>query len=96
MSGKFIDITLRDGAALSAYVTQPAQGSGPGIVLLHDTAGLDDFVMRTADLYAEEGYVVLAPRLPRTTRSPAAWRRKISARSSIACARCRSRPARSA
>ncbi|MCE4546169.1 MULTISPECIES: alpha/beta fold hydrolase [unclassified Caballeronia] len=64
MSGKFIDITLRDGAALSAYVTQPAQGSGPGIVLLHDTAGLDDFVMRTADLYAEEGYVVLAPRLP--------------------------------
>jgi carboxymethylenebutenolidase len=64
MSGTFIDIALRDGTAISAYVTQPAKGSGPGIVLLHDTAGLDDFVQHTADLYAEEGYVVLAPRLP--------------------------------
>jgi carboxymethylenebutenolidase len=64
MSGRFIDITLRDGTAISAYVTQPAKGSGPGIVLLHDDAGLDDFITHTADLYAEEGYVVLAPRLP--------------------------------
>ncbi|SAL00754.1 dienelactone hydrolase family protein [Caballeronia calidae] len=64
MSGTFIDITLRDGTTIPAYVTQPAKGSGPGIVLLHDTAGLDDFVRQTADLYAEEGYVVLAPQLP--------------------------------
>jgi carboxymethylenebutenolidase len=70
MSGAFIDITLRDGTIIPAYVTQPAKGSGPGIVLLHDTAGLDDFVTRTADLYAEEGYVVLAPRLPEHEPKP--------------------------
>ncbi|MCG7401777.1 MULTISPECIES: dienelactone hydrolase family protein [Caballeronia] len=64
MSGSFIDITLRDGTIIPAYVTQPAKGSGPGIVLLHDAAGLDEFVMRSADLYAEEGYVVIAPQLP--------------------------------
>ena len=64
MSGTFIDITLRDGTTIPSYVTQPAKGSGPGIVLLHDSTGLDDFVTRTADLYAEEGYVVLAPQLP--------------------------------
>lgn len=64
MSGTFIDIALRDGTAIPAYVTHPEKGSGPGIVLLHDTSGLDDFIRRTADLYAEEGYVVLAPQLP--------------------------------
>lgn len=32
--------------------------------MLHDTSGLDDFIKRTANLYTEEGYVVLAPRLP--------------------------------
>ncbi|SAK77224.1 dienelactone hydrolase family protein [Caballeronia fortuita] len=64
MSGSLIDITLRDGTIISAYATHPAKGSGPGIVLLHDAAGLDDFVTRMADLYAEEGYAVLAPRLP--------------------------------
>jgi carboxymethylenebutenolidase len=64
MSGAFIDITLRDGTVIPAYVTRPAKGSGPGIVLLHDADGLDDFVRHTADLYAEEGYVVVAPQLP--------------------------------
>ncbi|MDR5759849.1 dienelactone hydrolase family protein [Caballeronia sp. LZ035] len=64
MSGTFIDITLRNGSSLPAYLTHPATGSGPGIVLLHDASGVDDFIRRTADLYAEEGYVVLAPRLP--------------------------------
>lgn len=64
MSGTFIDIALRDGTVIPAYATRPEKGSGPGIVLLHDTPGLDDFIKRTADLYAEEGYVVLAPQLP--------------------------------
>ncbi|WP_321797168.1 hypothetical protein [Caballeronia sp. J97] len=44
MAGRFIDITVRDGTIIPAYVTQPAKGSGPGIVLLHDAHGLDDFV----------------------------------------------------
>ncbi|SAK42940.1 dienelactone hydrolase family protein [Caballeronia ptereochthonis] len=70
MSGTFIDIALRDGTTIPAYVTHPETGSGPGIVLLHDTSGLDDFIKRTADLYAEESYVVLAPQLPARDPQP--------------------------
>ncbi|MDR5856344.1 dienelactone hydrolase family protein [Caballeronia sp. LZ062] len=65
MTGTYIDIAAREGSPIRAYVTRPAQGSGPGIVLLHDAAGLDDFTQSTADRFAEEGYVVLAPDLSR-------------------------------
>ncbi|VXA97471.1 Dienelactone hydrolase [Burkholderia sp. 8Y] len=68
MPGTFIDIAAREGAPIRAYVTRPAQGSGPGVVLLHDAAGLDAFTQSTADRFAEEGYVVLAPDL--TGRAP--------------------------
>src|SRR5579875_282884 len=61
MPGTLIDIPAREGGAIRAYVTRPAQGSGPGLVLLHDAAGFDAFTQSTADRFAEEGYVVLAP-----------------------------------
>ncbi|WP_248324513.1 MULTISPECIES: dienelactone hydrolase family protein [unclassified Caballeronia] len=63
MAGTFIDIAAREGGPIRAYVTRPAQGSGPGLLLLHDAAGLDDFAQSTAERFAEEGYVVLAPEL---------------------------------
>ena len=40
-----------------------ASGSGPGIVLLQEIFGVNGHIRDVADLYAEEGYVVLAPRL---------------------------------
>jgi carboxymethylenebutenolidase len=64
MSGSFIDIKTRDGARVPAWFTHPAQGSGPGLILLHDAKGLDSFMRLTAERLAEEGYVVLAPELP--------------------------------
>lgn len=44
-----------------AYVAVPASGSGPGLALFHEDKGLDEHATRLADLFAEEGYVVLAP-----------------------------------
>lgn len=41
----------------------PASGSGPGILLLQEIFGVNAHIRAVADLYAEEGYVVLAPDL---------------------------------
>src|SRR5436190_17321484 len=46
-----------------AYVALPARGSGPGIVLLQEIFGVNDYVKDAARRLAELGYVVLAPEL---------------------------------
>ena len=43
------------------YLALPGSGSGPGIVLLHDPSAGATSARQVADLYAEEGYVVLVP-----------------------------------
>jgi carboxymethylenebutenolidase len=48
---------------LEAHVAIPAAGSGPGIVLLHEIFGINDYVRDCAQRLAELGYVVLAPDL---------------------------------
>ena len=59
MAGTWIDI----GGGMSGYLAIPACGSGPGIVLLQEIFGVNAHMRDVADLYAEEGYVVLAPDL---------------------------------
>ena len=61
--GSFIDITAADGGRFKAYMTVPASGRGPGIVLCQEIFGVNAYVREVAELYAEEGYVVLAPDL---------------------------------
>ena len=61
--GEFVEITARDGGTLRAYLAKPEQGSGPGMVVIQEIFGINEYVQRTADRYAEEGYVVLAPDL---------------------------------
>ena len=63
MSGEYIDIAAADGGSFRAYVSRPAQGSGPGILLLQEIFGINHYIREVADLYAEEGYVVVAPDL---------------------------------
>ena len=58
-----IDITSGDGQRLRAYLAQPVQGSGPGLVLVHEMLGLNDFMRDMAERLAEEGYVCLVPDL---------------------------------
>lgn len=62
--GSYITIPARDGGGeFRAYLAVPASGKGPGIVLAQEIFGINEFVRATADYYAEEGYVVLAPDL---------------------------------
>src|SRR5476651_74369 len=59
MAGTWIDI----GGGMTGYLAIPASGSGPGIVLLQEIFGVNGHMRDVADLWAEEGYVVLAPDL---------------------------------
>jgi len=59
MAGTWIDIS----AGYRGYLTVPAAGSGPGLVLLQEIFGVNSYIRDVADHYAEEGYVVLAPDL---------------------------------
>jgi len=63
MSGRYIDIQSNDGGTFKAYIAEPSQGSGPGILLLQEIFGVNSYIREVADLYAEEGYVVVAPDL---------------------------------
>jgi carboxymethylenebutenolidase len=63
MEGSFIEVAAHDGGRFNAYVARPVQGSGPGLVLLQEIFGINDYMKSMADRFAEEGYVVLVPDL---------------------------------
>src|ERR1700716_307301 len=63
MAGQWIDIAAADGGTFKGYLTIPASGSGPGILLLQEIFGVNSSMREVAEYYAEEGYVVLAPDL---------------------------------
>ena len=63
MQGEWINVTAADGGSFRAYLAKPAQGSGPGIVLCQEVFGINPYLRDMADLFAEEGYVVIAPDL---------------------------------
>lgn len=61
--GQIIDIVAADGGRFTGYLALPAKGSGPGIVMLQEIYGVNAVLRAAADLFAEEGYVVLVPDL---------------------------------
>jgi len=61
MRGHTIEITAADGGRFSAYLAQPAQGSGPGLVLVQEILGVNASLRAQADRLAEEGYVCAVP-----------------------------------
>ncbi len=63
MPGTMITIAAEDGGSFQGYLAVPEAGSGPGIVLAQEIFGVNEHIREVADLYAEEGYVVLAPDL---------------------------------
>ena len=52
-----------DGDEFDAYLALPASGYGPGIVVLQEIFGVNDFVRNVADWYAAHGFVALCPDL---------------------------------
>lgn len=63
MPGSMITITAADGGQFDAYMCKPAQGSGPGLVLLQEIFGINPYLRDMAQNFADEGYVVLVPDL---------------------------------
>src|SRR6185503_15427828 len=58
-----VTIKSFDGGEFDAYVALPASGYGPGIVVLQEIFGVNDYVRDVADWYAAHGFVALAPDL---------------------------------
>ncbi len=57
-------ITARDGSGTFAgTITLPDAGSGPGLLLLQEIFGVNDYILDVARRLAELGYVTLAPDL---------------------------------
>ncbi len=52
-----------DGAEFDAYLSLPASGYGPGIVVLQEIFGVNQFVRDVADWYAAHGFVAICPDL---------------------------------
>ncbi|MGH2881006.1 MAG: dienelactone hydrolase family protein [Solirubrobacteraceae bacterium] len=62
--GVQMEVPLVDGATLACELFAP-QGTGPhpGVLVLHESFGLNDDIRRIARRFASEGYVALAPNL---------------------------------
>jgi carboxymethylenebutenolidase len=63
-AGKTLEVRAPDGARLHAELFMP-EGSGPhpGVVVLHESFGLNDDIRRLAGRFAQAGYAAAAPAL---------------------------------
>src|SRR6267142_4715493 len=52
-----------DGGEFDAYLALPAGGYGPGIVVLQEIFGVNEYLRQIADWYAAHGFVALVPDL---------------------------------
>ncbi len=62
MAGSMREISS-NGGTVPAYVSVPASGSGPGVVVIQEWWGLVDHIKDVTDRFAGEGFVALAPDL---------------------------------
>jgi carboxymethylenebutenolidase len=59
-----LDVATPDGASLRAELFLPSgEGPHPGVVVLHESFGLNDDIRRIAGRFAQAGYAALAPDL---------------------------------
>ncbi len=63
MHGKRIEVTSADGHPFGAYLSTPASGTGPGLVICQEIFGVNAFIREVVDRYAAHGFTVLAPDL---------------------------------
>jgi len=56
-------IKFSDGAEFDGYLALPASGYGPGIVVLQEIFGVNDYMRSVTDWYAAHGFVALCPDL---------------------------------
>ena len=58
-----VTIKAFDGGEFDAYLATPASGYGPGIVVLQEIFGVNQYIRSVADWYAAHGFVVICPDL---------------------------------
>jgi carboxymethylenebutenolidase len=62
--GEHLDVQTPDGSSLRTELFAPAgEGPHPGVVVLHESFGLNDDIRRIAARFADAGYAALAPDL---------------------------------
>jgi carboxymethylenebutenolidase len=59
--GLMIELTASDGFKLGAYRADPAGKPRGGLVLVQEIFGVNNHIKKTADGYAADGYLVVAP-----------------------------------
>jgi len=60
--GETVEFASNGGTA-AGYLSRPAGGSGPGLIVVQEWWGVDDAMKQTADRLAEAGFVALVPDL---------------------------------
>jgi carboxymethylenebutenolidase len=64
LEGDKVDVMLADGSALQSELFAPAdRGPCPGVLVLHESFGLNNDIRRIARRFAEAGYVAMCPDL---------------------------------
>ena len=58
-----ITIKSFDGGEFGAYVALPASGYGPGLVVLQEIFGVNEYLRKVCDWYAAHGFVAICPDL---------------------------------
>jgi carboxymethylenebutenolidase len=71
MAGQMVEFRSNGGTA-SGYLAVPAEGKGPGVIVIQEWWGLVPHIKDVCDRFAAEGFVALAPDLyhGRSTTSP--------------------------
>ncbi|SLN20559.1 dienelactone hydrolase family protein [Oceanibacterium hippocampi] len=63
MAGQDISIKTDTGESFVGYLSLPASGQGPGVVVIQEIFGVNKVMRDIADTYAAQGYVALCPDL---------------------------------
>ena len=58
-----VTITSRDGGRFGAYLALPGSGHGPGIVIMQEIFGVNEYMRQVAGWYAERGFAAICPDL---------------------------------
>ncbi|MBN9081217.1 MAG: carboxymethylenebutenolidase [Rhizobiales bacterium 62-17] len=61
--GERVTLTCKDGQKIGAYVAKPAGTAKGAVIVLQEIFGANQHIRKTADLYAEQGYLAIAPAL---------------------------------
>ena len=63
MPSEWITVPAKDGCRFRAYLSRPAKGSGPGLLLLQEIFGVNETMRAQADQLPGKGHAVVVPDL---------------------------------